>query len=309
MSKVHKWKMTDKPHDIAKKFKFKKFDEIWDAPENKKLKSSRKKPENIKKGDNLVIPPSKKERLLTEARITALKSNITQETKLGNSLNNLAGQFEQLEISQRRLIKDFTNQIDTFGKELDNQLKQVQKWGEGVDFAYNIIMMTKNLTSLAKKTKSALSASGSELKKINADMMKEGAKIATAPAEYIADEAKKSINNYIKVPTPVFIKDYFSLRNDLEKFVDKVQKPSYWAVTGASLLSGEGIVKSFTRDLEKEKNQQKMAFMIPTLQLIAKLWEHVVNNSKAAKIRRVAAKEALSRAKAYKKELSALEKL
>lgn len=59
--KTYKVKKGDTLAKIAKEFQHRKWETIWNSPENKSLVSKRKKPECIEPGDELIIPPNEKE--------------------------------------------------------------------------------------------------------------------------------------------------------------------------------------------------------------------------------------------------------
>ena len=306
MSKTHKWKMTDKPHEIAKKYKFRKFEEIWNAPENKKLKSSRKKPENIKKGDDLVIPLSQKEKAEVAKQVADLKACIMIELSLANKLGVNAKLFEEAVGVFGRYIDDSNSYFLKLEAEIDGNLKQAQKWGDGVDLAKDLIMMVRGLVKLSKTAKQSTKASGKALAEINKKMIQEAADMANAPIKKLESMAKKALSDYLKKEGSSEIKGALAVIESVDKSFENMQKPSFWAVTAASLLDGKSWSESVTRDLVAEKNQQKAGVARIRLQQHSKMARIRVEQAKLAQRCRKAQKEALKRAKDYEKALKLL---
>ncbi len=74
ITQSHKFKKGDTPEKIAKKYKHKKFDDIWKHEKNKRLKSKRKTPGSLTPGDQLYIPLTAKEKKEIEGTVTILES-------------------------------------------------------------------------------------------------------------------------------------------------------------------------------------------------------------------------------------------
>jgi len=65
---LYKVRKGDTLAGIAKQFQHRKWETIWNDPENKKLVSKRKKPEAIEPGDQLQIPPNEKQQAEAKAK-------------------------------------------------------------------------------------------------------------------------------------------------------------------------------------------------------------------------------------------------
>jgi len=79
-TEIYTIKKGDTLTEIAKKYQHRKWETIWDAPENKPLVAKRKKPQLVQPGDQITIPPNEKQQAdkkLAEDRLNKTNRTVT----------------------------------------------------------------------------------------------------------------------------------------------------------------------------------------------------------------------------------------
>jgi hypothetical protein len=251
--KVHKVKKGDTLEAIAKKFKVKKWEVIWNCPENAKLKSKRKLPRQITVGDAVVIPFNDKERAALYLEIAFYRASKRNDLQIEFALLGQAAELDKAaELFDRRM-----KETDAFYRRLmaadRANLKNIKRVGMTVDIAASVLIMSRRMANLAKGYKGA---NPKELAKINKDAAKLAADISLDGVNMISSEAKKTIGKYLNKHLPKSLNTAIGGLKVIENSYDKIQSPSFWATTVASLIEGKSWSAAVTRDLEEESNQR-----------------------------------------------------
>lgn len=251
--KVHKVKKGDTLEAIAKKFKVKKWEVIWNSPENAKLKSKRKQPRQITAGDAVVIPFNEKERAALFLEIAFYRASKRNDLQIEFALLGQDAELDRAAQMLERRIKE----TDAFYRGLiaadRANLKSIKRVGMTVDIAAAMLIMSRRMANLAKGYKGA---SPTELAKINKDATKLAADVSLIGVKMISNEAKKVIGKYVNKHLPESLNTAIGGIKTIENAVNSIQSPSFWATTIASLVEGKSWTASVTRDLEEESNQR-----------------------------------------------------
>lgn len=266
--KVHKVKKGDTLEAIAKKFKVKKWEVLWDSPENAKLKSKRKQPRQIAVGDAVVIPFNDKERAALFLEIAFYRARIRNEMQIEYALLGQAAELDRA----AEMIEQRKKETDTFYRRLiaadRANLKNIKRVGMTVDIAATVLVMSRRMAGLAKGYKGA---NPTELAKINKDAAKLAADISLVGVNMISSEAKKTLGKYLNKYLPESLNTTIGGLKTIENAFESIQTPSFWATTVASLLDGKGWCESVTRDLEEESNQRIVRIDVQRIKAIGVL--------------------------------------
>jgi len=302
---------------------------IWSDGSNKQLKSSRKKPENIKKGDVVVIPPNPADRSKIKANIIAhATASIAHQRALAA---HQAGIATELELASKHLSNILKSQQAGY-RDVDYLLadarKSVKKVADGVDLAKDLIDLTRGLKNLAKNTKESFKLSGDALKEANSKAAEHAVGMVSKSAKMLGDTVKNSVapkvdnaanfkgmraeDRALKSVGSEIIKlgkEFRSMTEIVEHSYDNIQKPSFVALAVASLMDGKSWSASMTRNLDDELKQLRLRQKITMLKSMGRTSRNKAQVDKQAKIFRDAAKDSLLQAKAYEKNLATYRKL
>lgn len=301
--KVHKVKKGDTLEAIAKKFKVKKWEVIWNSPENAKLKSKRKLPRQISAGDAVVIPFSDKERAALFLEIAFYRASKRNDLQIEFALLAQAAELDRAAAMIDRRMKE----TDTFYRRLiaadRANLKNIKRVGMTVDIAATMLIMSRRMASLAKGYKGA---NPTELAKINKEATKLAADISLDGVNMISSEAKKTIGKYLNKHLPRSLNTAIGGLKTIENAFDSIQSPSFWATTIASLVEGKGWSASVTRDLEEESNQRIVRIDVQRMKALGVLRDAKKELLDDAAARRAEAKNAARRIGEADKTLKSL---
>lgn len=203
---------------IANKFGIRRWETIWELPDNRRLASKRGVPENLQPGDVLIIPPSDQERK------TQQKEAASNAAAQSVAAKRLAEQIEKLERvikSYNRIIDDNEKTTQKLVKELEGAQKGMRSMGDRVDLANMFINLGKTLASFAQLGLKASKAAGEELEEINEQALEK-------LCEHLNEQTRDQI-----------LKILASFKNSRSKAIlaiaaaadayDKMTSPSFWA--------------------------------------------------------------------------------
>lgn len=249
---VHKVAPGDNLTKIAKKYGHKKWQTIWKAPENKKLVSKRKDPENIQPGDTIVIPFNEQQQ--SEIAQEAFECNSTLHIEfefrkalegrrkgLETSIANLKRTMQESDALHKRIVVD-----------LDAAAKGAKSWGATVDAIATVATLMTGLTKLASKGHKASKASGELLEKLNKEMQKDALDMAYGP---IKSEVRKAAAKHVTDEKNGYDHAIAAVGIVSESF-DKMTSPSFWAWTVVRLKEGDSWSDAVTHDFQKEVKQK-----------------------------------------------------
>lgn len=301
--KTHKVRKGDTLEIIAKKFKIRKWEDIWNNPKNAKLKSKRKLPRQIEPGDTVVIPFSDREKAELALETAFYRARIRKELQIEFALLGQAAQLDRA----AELLEGRKKDTDAWYRRLmatdRANLKQIKKLGMAVDVATAMLLMSRRMANLAKAYKGA---DPTELAKINKAATKLAADISLMGVNAISGEAKKVIGKYLNKHLPKSLDTAIGGLKTIENAYDNIQSMSFWATTIASLIEGKGWNDSVTRDLEEESNQRVVRIDVQRIKALGLLGasRRVVLDDAAA--RRHEARNAAQRGREADKALMAL---
>lgn len=267
--KIHIVKKGETLEKISKSYNHKKWEDIWNDPANKKLKSSRKRPNNIESGDKIVIPNTAAEKAEIIVKLGLLHFAKLDEESTAIALEKQAKEFDKSAATFDRYMKETNYFYDKLKGKNNADLKTVKKWGKGVDISKQVIMMGRDLAKIAKLAKKSTTATGAKLTEINAEVQKIANKLALKGSGKLNDELQKVLSNYLMKKMPKEIQEAQKQAKVIQDSWDNMQKPSFWALTASSLLDGKGWSASVTRDLSEEKKQMNARLDVQRMKQLA----------------------------------------
>ncbi len=302
---IHKVKKGEKLIGIAKKYKHKNWKTIWNAPENKKLVSKRKKPEQIQPGDVLIIPFNQAEMTDITQEITYWQQNLDADGHLVNSFDKRIKESRNT-IAKLTKTAALSDQLHkSIVVELQKTAKGAKKWGTTVDAIATVAQLMINLGKLVKTGKRAMKLSGDELEKINKQLAKDALNMAYDP---IAKEARKAGAKHVQNEKSGYSLALVSLGILSDSF-DKMTSPSFWAWTVVRLKEGDSWSDAVTYDFQKEV-KQKITRMIQEHKFAqAEIKRAIAAQQALISSMEKERKAALARIAAGRKRLKELEKL
>lgn len=301
-SRQHKVKKGETLIKIAKKWKHKKWQTIWDAPENAKVRKKRADPEKIEAGDILFVPYTLQEqKAILEAKL-ALLSLADGERALAESMLAQAGATSKAAKLALKRHKNVDKEFKDIIAMLKKCAKDTKKMKDGVDIAWALANLGRDLGKMAKLSKQSSTATGDALAKINKEARDQAVSTMTGPVE---GQAKKAGTDYL-LNEKNNISKLGLIVGTIAEAEEKMRSPAFWFDTFVKLKEGKSWTEAVTNQFEQEmKNKinsvdKKRIFLTKKLQLQAD------EAAKAVKSMQTEAKSAIKRAKDIKKDVAAL---
>ncbi len=245
MADVYKIKKGDTLSGIAKQHGHKKWETIWDAPENKALVSKRKKPELIQPGDQLTIPPNENDKKAADealAKTNALKDTLkSQEEKLKQQIKSL-----------NEVIAEHEQMSDRFIKELEGTLKSLKKVANAVDFVKEVTEFRGTVLKIGQIGASAIGKHHQKLEKAGKEILHE---VNAAVKEKDKDKLIGSAVKTLEEHNENFNQAIGAVTTTYQAW-ENMAKPSFWAKTVSGLMNGktwsEAVSQELGADIEKQ---------------------------------------------------------
>jgi len=301
-SRQHKVKKGDTLIKIAKTWKHKKWQTIWNAPENAKVKKKRADPEKIEPGDVLFVPYTLQEqKAILQAKL-ALLSLADGERALAASMLAQAGatsKAAKLALKRRKNVdKEFKDVIAMLKK----CAKDTKRMKDGVDIAWALATLGRDLGKMAKLSKQSSTATGDALTKINKEARDKAVSIMTKPVE---GQAKKAGTEHL-LNEKNEISKLGLIVGTISEAEDKMVSPAFWFDTFVKLKEGKSWTEAVTNQFEQEMKNKINRVDKDRIFLTKKLQLQADEAVKAVKSMQTEAKNAIKRAKDIKKDVAAL---
>lgn len=287
---------------IAKKWKHRKWQDIWDAPENAALKKKRGAPEAIRPNDVLHIPYTLEEQRAIIVAKLALLAQAEAERKLAStfvSRSEAASHASDLAMQRyKQADKDFADTIDML-RDCYNAAKKVSDAADAANTAATVVV---NVGKLARTSGKAAKAAGDELAELNRKALGEAFGVVAHPLEKLAlkagaDYLLKEENEISEVGNAV---------GALGAWYDEITNPSYWAGAIARMRTGSSWSEAFAYDAKVELKSKIHAVDKDRIYLTKRLLREAQNATKAAKSMIEQGKAALRRADTCSAEVDKL---
>lgn len=301
--KTHKVKKGETLTSIAKIYKHSKWQNIWNAPENKAIVKKRKTPDAIQPGDQLIIPMNAAQAKAHAQEVADTQRLLSEEVQFQETLNK---DIEQLGHSIKSL-KKYKALNDKSHKELvvmlSTAMKDAKKWGSTVDAIAVIANLINSLTKLTMKAHKAAKVTGEALEKLNKEMSKDALDMAYSP---IAKELKRAASKHVSDTENGYNIAIASV-GIIWKSYDKMTSPSFWAWTAIRLKEGDSWSDAVTYDFQAETKQQIKNLVIRHNAAQRELERSIQAKTTAMTKAKKKLAESAARCKQYEKSLSKLE--
>lgn len=305
----HKVKRGETLITISKKWGISKWQDVWNDPENSKLKSNRGKPEAIDTGDVIFIPFTKKQKLDIMKKRLHYINLAAGEVELARVFKARAETFQKACNYAESRIDNITKSRENLEKSMLGVAKDAKATAKVIDIMAEVLTVLVNLGRLAK---TASTAAGAELAKLNKEAM--GVVTGTVTGK-VSGAAKEAGIKYLLDPkNPVSAMGLkVGIYADAES---KMMSPSFWGKTIARMKESkkdfsigdpaglwEAWCEAVNFDLEADiKNQFNHAdrFFIPAKKKAIREWQEAVKSTSVC-LRMASA--ALAREKIHLKKL------
>jgi hypothetical protein len=203
---------------IAKTNGYRDWSVIYKSKCNERLRWVRGNPNLIKAGDLVMLPP----------RATDIRAS-------------LQARLDRL----RAVRKDAESLFDQIQRELDSEFKKVERTGNSVDTANDVLNIFRGLSKMCWKGYKALDMGAEELSRANRELAKDALDLAKDPietltlktfAEQLDSPQTVQIMNSVWVFSAVLVRSWLD-----------VTSPSYWAGVAAELNQGSSVKMALTR--------------------------------------------------------------
>lgn len=298
----HKVRKSETMDTIAKKYGFKKVEDIWTYPRNKALVKLRKEPKNILPDDVVVIPAfndEERKEISERQRSFAIAANME---KLAFS------RFLEQAAADRKLADKMDKVAAMYGASAASYIKQYEasvskadNWSNGVDAANAVLGILNALRGLAVKSTQAsealLKAGEAEFEKISKEVVKDARQFTTAP---VTSELTKQTGKALADTKTGPLVDFRVYAGVVIESYGKWTSPSFYGQAIGILAEGKGWSAAATFDLQKDAKETK-ARMKAELDRVEKMAKEAASAARA----RAAASEAAANASQKKfKEFS-----
>jgi len=268
---IHKVKKNEKLADIPKKYKHKDWKDIWKAPENKRLASKRKKPDQLEPGDVLTIPFNAAQWTEITNEIAGWQAMMAADTEL---LDYFESSRANSEITIKK-VKDLVVYHEKWIKTVEDYHQkanaEAKKWTNAVDAIATVTQLVFNLGKMAKAGLKASKSVGQELAKLNGQVTKDVVNLARDP---IAKEARKAGAKHAQDAKNGFSLVVGGLGVISDSF-DRMSAPSFWAWTACRLVEGDSWSDATAYDFKKETKKTLANLTKDTRQKLAKLKQSI----------------------------------
>jgi hypothetical protein len=217
-SKPYIVRSGDTFHSIARQFGFTNWADIYNNPANAALRTRRPDPNQLRPGDQIMIPPSAQMvRQVLQQRLFTLTHLRQQSDEL----------FQKIE------------------DDLKNNLAGYKRVAANADAAATVLQLFTGVVSIAAKGWSALKLSGPALDAANEELAKQGVKLATDPLQDVGLEiAAKQLGAHDGIVWAVG-------KISIESFLN-IQSPSWWAGVVGNLQDGKSWSQAVTISPEEQ---------------------------------------------------------
>jgi hypothetical protein len=217
-SKPYIVRSGDTFNSIARQFGFTNWADIYNNPANAALRARRPDPNQLKPGDQIMIPPS-----------AQLVRQVLQQRLF--TLTYLRQQSDEL----YQKIED----------DLKTNLGNYKRVAANADAAATVLQLFTGVVSIAAKGWSALKLSGPALDAANEELAKQGVKLATDPLQDVGLEiAAKQLGTQDGIVWAVG-------KLSIEAFLN-IQSPSWWAGVVGNLQDGKSWSQAVTTSPEEQ---------------------------------------------------------
>ena len=295
----HKIKKGETLTKIAKKWKHRKWQTIWDDPGNASLKKKRREADKIEPGDVLFIPYTDAEKkAIIEAKLL-LYSLADVERNLAASLLKQADATSEAASVAMKRHKDATKEYNDIIAMLQKTAKDTKKMKDGVDIAWAIANLGRGLGKMAKLSRDASKASGKALEEINKQARGQAIDMMKGPVE---GEAKKAGTKYL-LDEKNDISMLGMVVGSISEAQDKMTSPSFWFHAYVQMKDGASWTDVVTDKWERDVKNKIYLVDKEKLFLTKKLLVQAQDAVKSAKSMQDEAKKAIKRADDIVKEI------
>jgi hypothetical protein len=295
----HKVKKGETLAGIARKWKHKKWQVVWDDPKNAAIKKKRKEPDKIEPGDMLHIPWMDAEKLgIIKAKLLLL-SLMDVEKTLASNLIKRAGSTSQAATMAMSRHKQVTRDYDAIIAMIKQTVKDTKSMKTGVDVAWAVANLGRGLGKLATQAHKASKASGDALKAINKEAQGQAVGMMTGPVE---GQAKKAGAKYL-LNEKNEISRIGMVVGAVAEAQDKMTSPSFWFHAYVQMKDGKSWTDVVTDQWQQDAKNQIYVIEKQKIFLTKKLMLEAQAALKAVKTMQGEAKKALARVDNLRKEI------
>jgi hypothetical protein len=208
----------DNLDSIARANGYRDWQVIYKSKCNERLRMTRPDPNLIKAGDLVMLPP-----------------------RAGDIRDALQARLDRL-----RLVRaDADSLFAQMQRELDDQFREVERVGAGVDVANDVLNIFKSLGMMCWKGYKTLEMGAEELSKANTELAKDALNM---PKEQLETVVLKTFAEQPEQPQTVKLMNTVWLFSAVvvRSWLD-INSPSYWAGVAAELKQGSSVRAALTR--------------------------------------------------------------